>query len=177
MNKITLSLIILIILLLPFKAMALGTCIHMEDKKIIGISNESVFDVKADCTQNEIETDLKEIPTEIYQDKNITNLRIRKATIEEAIEILKKSKSKSEKTEDLIKLIDFLPTAMPLTVNIIEFQMSSDFEQLEFDFDYMRMLDLENIFYIKDVSIVIIDSENVIIDEVKNHKLIAIPNI
>lgn len=175
MNKFFLHIISLLVLLLPTKAFAQTLCLQKEDTKVIGISNESDFEVKEDCSTNEIEIEYKELPNIIFKDGAVSNITIRKASIEEAIELLKRSKRKLEKTEDLIKLIDFLPTAMPLQISIVEFMLTTAPIQLEFDF--ARMSDYEFFMNTKMVGIVVLDSQNIVIDEEKNHKVIALPNI
>lgn len=180
MNKFFLHIISLLVLLLPTKAFAQTLCLFQEDTKVIGISNESNFEVKEDCNTNEIEIEYKELPNLIFKDSVISNITIRKASIEEAIELLKRSKRKLEKTEDLIKLIDFLPTAMPLQISIVEFMLTTasiNLEPIQLDFDFSRMSDYDFFMNTKIVGIVLIDSQNIVVDEIKNHKVIALPNI
>lgn len=195
MNKFFLYICASLILTFPLSAIAEDkSCLARAEAKIIDINHEVVFDTNELCEISEIEEEIISIPPSLYPDHSVNNLTKRAASVEEAIALLKKSKRKNEKTEDLIKLMDFLPSALPAQISILEFDIetidprdtgSDDVFnpfQLSFDFftnsDEIKNDDSNDHFSVVPlrIGVVVINSSNIILGNEKLHKVITITN-
>ncbi len=130
-------------------------CLKFNQTKIINISNEVVFDVNSDCLEEENDIEISNLAHKIFPYGEITNLSTQDATIDDALNLLKDTDSTYKETEDLIKLMDFFPSALPAKLKISKFTYSENGE-------------------VSRIGIVIIDSQNIIIDSNKEHKVITI---
>ncbi|WP_034730517.1 hypothetical protein [Bacteriovorax sp. Seq25_V] len=130
-------------------------CLQMSQDKIIDISNETVFNVNRDCKSEDRAIEVQNLAFKLYPYGEITNLETRESTIDEAISVLKDTDSTYKETEDLIKLMDFFPSALPAQLKISEFTYQENGETSQ-------------------ISIIIIDSENILVNSEKTHKIITV---
>lgn len=134
-------------------------CLLKSETKVIDIKNEVVFDTNKDCSSEEIINEYVQLPILINPEEVIVDYAIKDTSVEEILDILKAKKVDGEQTEDLIKLIDFIPTALPASLKLLIYSV----QVIE-----------GNEINVLEKNLVLIDSENVKVQEVKSHKVITL---